>query len=334
MTVGSRAVRPGNPNQGVLMAAPTNRSVLLRGGTPWPMLGLVNGDRIVLVGIAWTTVLLVLLVLREVLRSSERPAAVRVVPVVNVLTAIMIAAFSIAAVLRLTLLIDPPEVSAQTSLSPTPAMLASVTITPPPLRTPTLASSPAPTPWRPLTSAPSLAPSPIPSPSPLPSPTPKRTPTRTPVPTPTPAPSPTPQPTPTPKPTPTPSPSPTPSPTPTPPPTPAPTPTPTPTPTPSSSLSSSPSPAPDPTTDPAGSYGTLTLPVRFTRYEVTDGRVTGFKKVTLDKPTTVRGVGPRTYRMETLGDPSGTKQLVKVLAGPLKGILVSPDDAGVTFVAD
>jgi hypothetical protein len=80
--------------------------------------------------------------------------------------------------------------------------------------------------------------------------------------------------------------------------------------------------------------GTLSLPARFMEYEVTGRRVTGFRRVNLGAPTEARGVGPRTYRLETLGDPGGRKQLVRILAGPLKGTLVSPDDEGITFTPD
>ncbi len=49
---------------------------------------LMNGDRVVLVGIAWTLLLLVLLVTRELLRSSDRPRAARSLTVINLLTAV------------------------------------------------------------------------------------------------------------------------------------------------------------------------------------------------------------------------------------------------------
>ena len=299
------------------MAVPTSRSVPLPGSTRQRMLRGMSGDRIVLVGIAWTVVLLVLLVLREVLRSSERPAAARVVPVVNILAGIMIVAFSAAAVLRLTLLVDPPDASAQTSATPTPSAIGAVTITPPPLRSPRPARTPRPTP----------------------TPRPMRTPRPTPVPVVTlsPAGTVTPEPAPTPTPTPTPARTPTPTATsrpPTPPtPTPRPTPTVAPTPTPTAVPTASPAPSLDPD-GPVAAEGTVTLPLRFTAYTVTGRRVAGFETVRIDAPVSARAAGPRAYRLETLGDPSGRKSLVRILAGPLKGTLVSPDDPGVRFVLD
>jgi len=244
--------------------------------------------------------LLVLLVIRELSRSSERPRAARVLPVINLLAGVMIVAFSAVAVLRLGLLVDPPDVSAQTSATPTPVVVASVVTTPPPLRTPTLTPNPS--------ASPSPAPAPTPSAphtssaSPRPTPSPPATPTATPRPSPTAAPTPTP--------------------------------TPDPSPSPAPAASASPQPTPDPSTDPAASYGTLTLPTRFTDHRVTGRRVTGFKKRTLDAPITARGVGPRVYRIETLGDPSGRILLVRILEGPLKGVMVNPEDQGVEFQPD
>ena len=83
-----------------------------------------------------------------------------------------------------------------------------------------------------------------------------------------------------------------------------------------------------------GTPGTVALPRRFTHYLVADGRVTGFKKVTIDAPTTARTAAPEVVRIETFSDPNGTKVLVRVLDGPLKDMLVSPDDDGVVFTPD
>ena len=78
----------------------------------------------------------------------------------------------------------------------------------------------------------------------------------------------------------------------------------------------------------------MTLPARFTEYTVNGRRVTGFTTVKLDGPVVARAEGPRAYRLETFGDPTGRKLLVRIVAGPLKGTLVSPEDAGVEFVPD
>ncbi|MFN8619147.1 MAG: hypothetical protein U0869_00190 [Chloroflexota bacterium] len=334
----------------------------------------MSADRIIFVGIAWTMLLLLLLVFRGLLRRSHRPAAARLVPVLNVLTAMVIVAFSVAALLRLTLLIDPPRVNAETAerATPSPAVMASVTVTPPPMRSPyalpfrlpkaVAAPSPAPSagpsiapsaipsvaPLAPVASvAPSAAPTAVPTAPPTPAPTATPTPPPTPAPTPTAIPTPTPAPTapPTPTPTPTRAPTPTPVPTARPTATPAPTPVPTraPTPAPIATLAppaaaGSPSPsgssAPSASGVPVVTTGTVTLPARFTQYTVKDGRVTGFRKRTGDAGTTAPAAGPRTVSWATLSDPSGTKVLVKITAGPLDGVLVSPDDNGVEFVPD
>ena len=95
------------------MALLDSRSVPLSADNGWAMLGSMTTDRIVLVGVAWTILLVLLLVLQRVVRARRRPVAASVRRVLDVLTAVMIVAFAIVTFARLGVLLDPPGVSAE-----------------------------------------------------------------------------------------------------------------------------------------------------------------------------------------------------------------------------
>jgi hypothetical protein len=140
----------------------------------------MSSDRIVLVGVIWTLLLLGLLVLRELLRASGRTKVRWVLPTLNVLIVVMIGAATLTAVLRLTSIGGAPTTAVGANPSPTPAAVA-------------LSATPHAT--MPAMSLPVLFPA-SPSASPTPSPTVRPTPSPTPVPTPSPTPVPTVAPTP------------------------------------------------------------------------------------------------------------------------------------------
>jgi outer membrane biosynthesis protein TonB len=154
----------------------------------------VSNDRIILVGIVWSLALLGLLVLREFLKAGRWHGSARVLRTLNILVAVMIAAFSLAAVVRLASLTGGP------GASPSPSGLVAVATptqppTPPGATLPPLPTTPVVT----LAPTPTLvSPTPIPTPAlptpPLPTVTPQPTvaPTPTPIPTAPPSPSPTP----------------------------------------------------------------------------------------------------------------------------------------------
>jgi outer membrane biosynthesis protein TonB len=152
------------------------------------------------VGIVWALLLLGLLVLRELLRAGRWPGSRRILPVLNTLVAVMIVAFTLAAVVQLGTLVHP---GAGPSGSPAPTVQPSILptrepVTPSPSTTgkPTRAPRPTPTPRE--TKPPAATSTPTPTPTPAATPTPTPTPTPAPTPTPTPRPTPTPSPTPTP----------------------------------------------------------------------------------------------------------------------------------------
>lgn len=271
----------------------------------------VSTDRIVLVGIAWTVVLLVLLMLREVLRSSRRPIAKKVLPVLNILTGVMIAAFSVAAILRLGLLVNPTSSSA----APDPGGRAggaraggavARTAVPAPaiediafwaLSSPVVTRTPAPSAWDGLvgTPRPTLPPQLVPTPASEVTPEPEVTPA-TPGATPD-APEPAPS---------------------------------IPGPIASLPLASS-APGASPSAEPVAEAATVGLPRRFLSYTVGDDRITGFVRVSIAAPVRARAGAPQVYRMATFSDPDGSRRLVRVLDGPLAGTLVCPDDPGIAY---
>jgi hypothetical protein len=85
---------------------------------------------------------------------------------------------------------------------------------------------------------------------------------------------------------------------------------------------------------PAPGDGDVTLPLRFTVYEVTDGQVAGYRKATIAERVTVRAEAPVTVRMPTFGDPDGTIDLVRLVTGKLKGEYVHPGDPGIDYTPD
>ena len=164
----------------------------------------MTNDRVILVGIAWTLLLLVLLVVRELVLAGKWRARRRVLPVLNTLVVVMIAAFSLAAILRLGNLANPagspgpsasgPVTAASASPAPSPTQSVETPGGTLPIETPTTA--PQTTPGASPTEGTPAPTEVLPSPSAVPSPAPTSPPEPTPTPTPTTAPRPTPTPTP------------------------------------------------------------------------------------------------------------------------------------------
>ena len=304
------------------------------------MLAGMTTDKLLLVGLAWTGLLLGLVLLRIVLRRSTGAGAARALPVVTLLTAVMVLAVGAMAVVRVDSVVHPPTTVAEGlphdggpsaagpngSVSPSDGSAASPAppASPAPTAPPASPAPPAPPTERSSLAPASSAPSPqVVEPAPAstePSPAPRARPVATETPT---APEPTGADvvaTPSARP---------PTAVSTAPPTPAPAATPFATPLPMQEPVASAAP-------PAVAVGpgTLTLPARVRVYSVEGGQVSGFAASSLARRVTVRGIGPGQYPMPTLDDPSGTTQLVLVSEGKLLGKLVSLDDSGVTFTPD
>lgn len=154
----------------------------------------MSNDRIILVGIIWSLALLGLLVLREFLKAGRWHGSARVLKTLNVLVAVMIVAFSLAAVARLASLTGGPGASPSPSglvtfATPTQAPTPGATLPPSLTGTPFVETF-APTPTLDLgtpmpTQTPTIAtPPPTLAPTPSPVPTPLATPVPTPAPTP------------------------------------------------------------------------------------------------------------------------------------------------------
>ncbi len=78
----------------------------------------------------------------------------------------------------------------------------------------------------------------------------------------------------------------------------------------------------------------MTLPAKVRAYEVSDGRVAGYRTIALSGPATARAGAPVTVAMPTFDDPDGTLDLVQVLTGKLKGRWVAPDGKAVVYTPD
>lgn len=69
----------------------------------------------------------------------------------------------------------------------------------------------------------------------------------------------------------------------------------------------------------------------FVSYTVTDNRITGFRKVSVEAPFKARSTPPKRYSYPTFSDPKGKRRLVRIVSGPFEGVYVSPDDPGVRY---
>ena len=115
------ATRTGSQPSGVPMASPTSRSVPL---SAQHRLADARGDELRPDrprGVAWTVLLLLLLVLQEFLRASGRPVSKPVRPDPQPAHRVMVVAFSVAAVLRLGLLVNPPGARPRGAPRPRPS---------------------------------------------------------------------------------------------------------------------------------------------------------------------------------------------------------------------
>lgn len=146
-------------------------------------------DRIVVVGIAWTLVLIALLLVREWVRAADRPSWRPVARYIDLLAVVLLSAAGLAAVLRLASLANPPTTGSTDGGSDPVASLVSERPTP---TLPSPQRSPEPPPSRPRSPSPTPTPMATPAPSPTVSPTAPPTPVRTTVPTPTAPPTPRP----------------------------------------------------------------------------------------------------------------------------------------------
>ena len=99
----------------------------------------MSSDRIVLVGIIWTLLLLGLLVLRELLKASGRARGRWVLPTLDVLVVVMVCAAALTGGLRLASILGPSVTTAGASPSPVPASASPVPGSPSPV-----AASPSP----------------------------------------------------------------------------------------------------------------------------------------------------------------------------------------------
>ncbi len=75
----------------------------------------------------------------------------------------------------------------------------------------------------------------------------------------------------------------------------------------------------------------MTVGRRFASYTVAGDRIDGFTIVTRESGFQARSTAPAVYHFPSFSDPTGTKQLVRIVSGPYVDVLVSPDDPGVTF---
>jgi hypothetical protein len=66
-------------------------------------------------------------------------------------------------------------------------------------------------------------------------------------------------------------------------------------------------------------------------YSVRGETISGFREVTLRRPTTAPATAPQSFAFPTLSDPDGRRDLVRILRGTLAGEWVSPDDPGVRW---
>jgi hypothetical protein len=78
----------------------------------------------------------------------------------------------------------------------------------------------------------------------------------------------------------------------------------------------------------------VTLPLRLTVYQVTDGQVSGYREASIAERTTARAEAPVIVRMPTFSDPDGTIELVRLVTGKLKGGYVQPGDPGIAYTPD
>ncbi len=213
----------------------------------------VTTDRTVVVAISWILLLIGLLLVRELVRVTDRPGWRPVVPFINALVVVILVAAGLAAGLGVASLASP-----RTGATPMPPATPVPSLAP---ATPTGTVSPMP----PATPVPSLAPA---TPTGIVSPMPPATPV--------------------------------------------------------TSL------APAPPTDVA--QASVTAGPRFRAYDVTEGRVTGYRSVEVAHRFTTPASDPVAYAFPTLSDPAGAIRLVRITTGPLAGIFLSPDDPGVEYL--
>lgn len=92
-------------------------------------------------------------------------------------------------------------------------------------------------------------------------------------------------------------------------------------------------PVPTPTLAPSVDVaaGSVSAGPRFSAYDVSDGRVTGYRTVQVTERFTAAATDPMTYAFPTLSDPDGAIRLVRIQTGPLAGVFLSPDEPGVDY---
>jgi hypothetical protein len=120
----------------------------------------MSPERVLIVGAAWALLLLGLLVLRELLRAADRPAARTMLPILNVLVVVMVAAFSLAAVLRAAELVGGSIATAGGLTGPVVGSSATPIAEPTPASTPSQPSRSVTTPPPTVRATPSWSPSP------------------------------------------------------------------------------------------------------------------------------------------------------------------------------
>ena len=77
--------------------------------------------------------------------------------------------------------------------------------------------------------------------------------------------------------------------------------------------------------------GEVSLPRVVRVYSVRGDTISGFREVTLRRPTTAPATAPQTFAFPTLSAPTASRDLVRVLRGALEGEWVSPSDPGVDW---
>jgi len=73
------------------------------------------------------------------------------------------------------------------------------------------------------------------------------------------------------------------------------------------------------------------VPRTFVSYSVEDGRITGFRSISVEAPFEARSTPPTPVAFPSFSDPDGQRLLVRIETGPFAGIHVSPEDPGVTY---
>ena len=87
------------------------------------------------------------------------------------------------------------------------------------------------------------------------------------------------------------------------------------------------------TTRPAPTAATATVSAgpEFRAYDVEDGRVTGYRFISVEARITATASTATTYAFPSFSDPDGTIRLVRLQTGRFAGVFVSPDDAGIAY---